>query len=445
MISFNSAGRLASRFNRLIMTGSILLLVIAGSVHGQIKVMNFDRLSIQNATQIAMENNPSLSIASAGYDISNALLRQARSNFYPVIGFTATGSRTEGAFVLNPQFPVREQQYNNYTAVLQVTQLVWDFGRTTSRVEANRNFTQASDFDYKAAVENVIVSVQTAYYTYLETQYVEKVNLETLQQAQEHLRIAQAFFNAGRRAQYDVTKAEVDVANANVSLLRSRNQVQIARLQLENAMGIKNSKDYVVTDSLSAPRFSVSLDSAVAIAIENRSEMKSAQLRLEANRNLVSSTWDQNLPALSVFGSYNWNGFNFPLASRWNAGVTLSVPLFQGFAVSAQVQQNEANVAQASASIEVTKQNIILDVSQNYLALNEAFQRIDASNTLVRSADENLRLATGRYNSGVGSPTEITDAQLLLANARITYIQALYDYNTSMIKLKKSMGTIREK
>lgn len=419
-----------------------LLMLLAADVHGQVKIVKFGRLSLQDAMSMALENNPTVRIATSGYDVSRSLLTQSRSGYFPAINFAASGTYTQGSFVFNPSIPVREQIYRSYTAGFQAQQLIWDFGRTTSRVSANENFVGASAEDYQSSLENVIVGVQTAYYSYLQTQYLVRVNEETLKQTQEHLNVAQAFFKAGRTAQYDVTKAQVDVANAEVNLLRSRNQVQIAKLQLENAIGIQNPGNYVLLDSLKADKFNVSLDSARAIALSNRSELRAANFRVQANKDLLSSTWALNMPVISAVGNYNWNGFGLPLYSLWNAGLNFALPIFQGFYVSAQVQESRANVEQAMAQEDLTRQNAILDVSQNYLAMTEAYQRIGASYTLVQSADENLRLAQGRYNSGVGSPTEITDAQLTLANARITNIQALYDYNISIIRLKKSMGTL---
>jgi outer membrane protein len=185
-----------------------------------------------------------------------------------------------------------------------------------------------------------------------------------------------------------------------------------------------------------------SLDSVKAIAVRNRSELKSLYLKLSASKSLISAAWDQNLPILSITGSYNWSGFNLPLYSRWNAGINFMLPIFQGFAVNAQVQQAEANVEQAQANLEALKQTILLDVEQNYLTLIEAENRIDAANQLVIQAEENFKLAEGRYKSGVGSATEITDAQVTLANAKTSRIQAMYDYLTALIRLKKSMGII---
>lgn len=408
----------------------------------QVKELHLDSLSLQYATRIALEYHPAIKSASANYNLASSNLRLSRSNYFPQIDVTGSASRTEGAFVFNPSFPPRQQQYNNYTAGISVQQTLFDFGRTINSVSANDQFLSASDYSLKAAKEDVIMNVQINYYSYLESQYIEIVNEETLMQAQEHLKIAKAFYKVGSRPQYDVTSAEVEVANANLNLIRAKNQVKIARLQLNNSMGVYIPDEYVTTDSLNAVKENIALDSAKAIAVRNRSELKSSYLVLSANKSLISAAWDENLPILSAYGNYNWSGFNLPLYSRWNAGINFTLPIFQGFYVNALVQKSEANVEQAEADVEALKQSVLLDVEQNYLSLIEAENRIDAAKQLVIQAEENFNLATGRYKSGVGSATEITDAQVSLSNAKTTNIQAVYDYLSALIKLKKSMGTI---
>jgi outer membrane protein len=106
------------------------------------------------------------------------------------------------------------------------------------------------------------------------------------------------------------------------------------------------------------------------------------------------------------------------------------------------MEQSEATADVAQASLDVLTESVVLEAEQNYLSLKEAEERIGASAKFVAQAKENLKLAEGRYNSGVGSPIEITDAQINLSNAQITYIQSLSDYNSSLIRLRRAMGVI---
>lgn len=121
----------------------------------------------------------------------------------------------------------------------------------------------------------------------------------------------------------------------------------------------------------------------------------------------------------------------------------MSLPIFQGFALDAGIDQAKATLKYAEASNDLVIQSLYLDVQQQEFALQEAIESIQASKKLVEQADEALRLAVGRYNSGIGTALETTDAQVALANARITYIQSLYNYNVSYARLERAMGTIK--
>lgn len=359
-----------------------------------------------------------------------------------MLNLSAAGTRTGGASPINPSFPVRILTYNNYVTALSLQQMLYDFGKTSGRVSASENLSDASVADFQSTRDSVIMNVQLAYINFVQAIRLVKVNEEALAQAEEHLKQSKAFYSVGTRPQYDVTTAEVNLANANVSLITGRNLMRIAKLQLENAIGLHSTTRYTVRDSLETPEFTITLDSAKSAAKEFRSILRSAQARYASTRSSVSAARSQYLPTLSLSGGWTWSSFDFPLQSKWNAGVSVSMPIFEGFAISAQVEQAEATVDEAQALLDVLMESVMLQVEQNYLSLKEAEERIDATKKLVTQAKENLKLAEGRYNSGVGSPIEITDAQVTLSNAQITYIQSLADYNSSLIRLRQAMGVI---
>ena len=399
-------------------------------------------LTLSKAVELSLLFHPSLRSAEANVQSSVASVTLARSAYFPMLSVTGSATRTDGAFVFNPAIPPRIQSYNNYTAALNLQQTIYDFGKTGGRVSGTEDLLQASTVDREGTRENVISNVETAYYGVLQVQRVVQVNVETLSQAEAHLVEARAGFSIGTRPQFDVTKSQVDVANANVNLITARNQLRIARLQLETAVGVHASNPYELADSLGVVPFSMSLDSARVIALSSRQDLLSARARVRGSESFVTAAVGQHLPTLSLSGTWNWSGFDFPLQSRWNGGLTLSVPLFQGSAITAQVDQARANLESAEATLALAVQNATLDVEQNYLSLKEAAERIDATAKLIEQANESLKLAEGRYRAGVGSAIEITDAQVTLANARLSNIRALYDYNTSLVGLKRAMGVL---
>lgn len=399
-------------------------------------------LTLNRAVELAIENNPSLKIAEANVRSASGGLTQATASYLPSLSASTTAQRTDGAFVLNPTFPPRNQSYSTYSAGFQANQVVFDFGRTINRVSASSRFADASSLDLDEARATVIANVQIAFFGLVQARQVLRVNERTVDQSSKHLTQAQAFYNVGRRPLFDVTKAEVDLANAKVNLIQARNRLHVANLQLENAIGVHPAKPYIVGDPLTVTPFAMTLDSVKQTAFARRPELQAAQLRVEANRSLVSAAWDQHLPTLSAFGSWTWSNFDFPLFSRWNAGITMTLPLFQGFSVVGQVEQAQAASDAAEANLEVLKESIMLEVAQAYSSLREAEERLDATDKLVEQAEQNLVLAEKQYAAGVGTPLDETDAQLSLSNAHITRIQALYDYSTSLVNLQKAMGVL---
>jgi outer membrane protein TolC len=418
------------------------LLIVSFQLAAQTPEAVPDSLTLAKAVALALENHPSLQAATAGVRAASAVVKQVRANLFPNLSFTASGSHIDGAFVFNPSFPPRQQKYDNYTGGLQLQQLVFDFGRTSGRMSASRHLVQAANDDYYSVRDQVATNVQLAYFSVISAQRVVQVNEEAVAQADKHLQRAKAFYSVGRRPQIDVTKSEVDLANADVNLIRARNQLRVARVELENAMGVRHGSTFAVADTFQVRSFTMSLDSAKARAMVERPELRAARARVQSTQSLVSAAWRQHLPSLSATGSITWNGFDFPLASRWSAGATLSFPLFQGFAVVAQVEQAQAGLDAAQANTTVLSEGILLDVEENYLTLREAEERIGATRKLVAQAEENLKITEARYNSGVGSAIEITDAQVVLSNARITNIQALFDYNGSLVRLRRAMGRV---
>jgi len=429
--------------NRLVSTAvstGLAIVTFISATPAQQGPPHLDSLSIRRAVELALEHHPSLRAAEASVRSSSASLTQARSTYYPSLNISASASRTDGAFVFNPSIEPRIQTYNSYSAALQLQQTLYDFGRTGGRVSANDSFLEASMLDSQSARDLVVMNVQLAYFILAQAQRVVDVNELAVESATKHLVQAKAFYTVGRRALFDVTKAEVDLANANVNLIKARNDLRLGRVQLENVMGIHPAGGYALTDTLSITPFSMTLDSAKGLAFSRRPELRSAQIRVEANQSLASSSWSQHLPTLSAFGTWTWSAFGFPLFSRWNAGVTLTVPVFQGFAVSGQVEQAEANADAARASLDELRESVILEVEQNYLVVKESAERIAAAAKLVEQAEQNLNLSERQYTAGVGTAIEATDAQLTLSNARITYIQAMYDYNSSLVRLRRAIG-----
>ncbi len=416
----------------------VVMLFLGGSTFAQ-----QDTLTIEKCIDIALKNNPQLRIAENSYELSSSNLTGVRSALFPQISLQSSFAKNGGTFFFGPT--ARPADYENYAVGFQAQQLVFDFGKTFSRVSATADLKNASLQDLISAKQNLILNTYLAYFSYLQAERIQKVNLESLLQAKEHLDQAEKFYEVGKKPQFDVLKAKTDEANAKVNLITSQNNLIVSKLQLENVLNTKLGDNFQLKDNLELSKDTVSLDNAMRISYLNRPELIGGKYRVEANKSFVTSAWTANLPTISATGGYTWRGYalNQNFLNSWNIGLSFSLPLFQGFALDAGIDQAKANLNIAEAQYDYSLQTVNLDVQQQYASVKLALAKIDATKSLVQQAEEAFKLAEARYKEEVGSPIEITDAQVTLLNAQMTHIQSLYDYQVAYVRLQKAMGVLR--
>ncbi len=426
---------------RFLMAPILATVFFGQSIVAQVPSVQTDSLSLERAIAIALEHQPLMRAAEASTRSAAGSVTQAQAAYYPSVVASGNVTRTDGVFVFNPSIPPKGQTYNNYTTGLQFQGNIFDFGKTIERVAASNKFLDAANAGYDSTRDEVILSVQLAYFGLIQAEQVAIVNQEAVDQAEQHLKQAKANYTVGIRPQLDVTKAEVDLANAKVNLIRAVNQVRLSKLGLENAMGVRSTGKYRIQHGFNVEPMNMSLDSIKSVTMVQRPELIAARSLVDANASLASAAWNQHLPTLSYTSGWNWSNFDpSPLFRRWTAGLTFSFPVFDGLAISSQVEQARANTDLARAGLELLNESVLLEVERNYLGLKEADEEITASTKLLEQAEENLNLAERQYAAGVGTELDVSDAQLSLSNARITKIQSLFDYNIALVRLKRAMG-----
>jgi outer membrane protein TolC len=182
------------------------------------------------------------------------------------------------------------------------------------------------------------------------------------------------------------------------------------------------------------------MEEALASAYSNRPDLKSIVARKAAALESERLARKQYLPLIYGTASYEQGNDEFPLQEGWGVGVNLAVPIFNGFETKHRVAEARAVKAVLQANEESLRQSIILEVQQAYLGLQEVEDSVSTSELLVRQAQESSEIAQGRYDAGVGSPIEVTDAQVTYVNARQNYIETLYQYQIARESLQKAMG-----
>jgi outer membrane protein TolC len=258
---------------------------------------------------------------------------------------------------------------------------------------------------------------------------------------QDQLDQARGFFDAGVKSKYDVTSAEVNLSNARLAQIRAENSVQIARVTLKNAIGSPDQSDFSIVDTLAFHKYPVTFDDAVQRAYTNRPDLQSTLARKEAFKEAVSLARTGYYPTLTGNANINRTDSEYPPEkSGWSAGVTLNFPLFSGFLTNYQVKEAKENLNVQNANEETLRQSILLDVQQAYLNLSALEDGVVVAELTVRQAQENYEIVNGRYNAGVGSPLDVTNALVVLSNAKTNYIAALANYKIAEAALLKAMG-----
>jgi TolC family type I secretion outer membrane protein len=403
-------------------------------------------LSLPAAVDLALKLNPALRSGGEARRAAQARVPQAQSGYYPRLD--ATGSLSSSK--VSSSSLDRTSRSDSTAVVLQGRQLLYDFGKTSALVDEARAGVRVSDAELERIREVVVLNVRQSYFTLLQARRLTGVADAAVSRAELNLRSARGFFEVGTRPKSDVTRAEVEVANARVGQIRARNSVRLAEVSLVTAIGLEAQRSIEVEDILEYEP--VPLDPAAFLteALKNRPELSQARARLEAARAQLGGARAGFWPDLNVNGSYGTSSGDalvgvdgFTTASfgeTWSISATLSWNLFQGFFTTNKVRETTALVEVARANYDAFELQVRLEVEQTYIALVEAAERIVATAKAVESATENLRLSQGRYDAGVGTILDLTEAQLALTNAEADQIRALTDYKLGLAALDRAVG-----
>jgi outer membrane protein TolC len=218
-------------------------------------------------------------------------------------------------------------------------------------------------------------------------------------------------------------------------------------MALNNSMGIDPEGRIEIEDSLTTWPAIPSLEKVKAEALENRPDLGKVESDIAAAAALIKAEEANYLPAIALNGSYNWvNGttemgiFKGDVRNSWNAGIALSLPLYEGGLTSGKVSEAKSNLQALEAQRDMLRQTILIDVCQYYADMESARVRIGVMERSLQKAAENLAIAQGRYEEGVGPYIEVTDAHVVSIKAEMDYVQSLYDFQLAAAMLLRAVG-----
>jgi outer membrane protein len=416
-------------------------------------------LHLDDVVQIALKSQPLVHEARAQTEGAIGTAEQARSGLLPQVTGSALYERayssagaTPGATSTSTQTTVggtaaqslgAASWHNLFYLSANANQLLWDFNQTPDKFRAaNRNVDSFRATEHTTELQ-VLLTVRRAFFTARADKDLVTVADETVKNEEKHVVQVKGFVAAGTQPEIALATELTNLANDKVALITAQNNYEIAKAQLNQSMGIVAGTDYdVAADGLPVIAGEDGPDERlVDDALKARPELVSLQKQVEADELTIRSDKGAYGPTLSALASAGASGVQLDsLTPSWAIGAQLLWPIFQGGITKGVVHTAEANLSYADAALEAEKLQVRFDVEQAVLTLRATKVAIEASREALVNAREQLRLAEGRYQSGVGSIIELGDAQIAATNAAAQVVQADFNLATARAQLLTALG-----
>ncbi|MFO7979683.1 MAG: TolC family protein [Candidatus Aminicenantes bacterium] len=407
----------------------------AGTENETVKV-----LSLEECISLAVSSNPAF--LSSAYTVEESRLKtiEARSSFYPSVNLNA------GADV----YTYRQDEergksgaYSQYNAGITAQYYFYQGGKKIAVYDAAESAFQAASYQHEGGFQDLVLNVSQAYYRFLQSLHMEKAALQALDRAEYYLEFAQARFEAGVVSRSDILKAEVERSNAELSLIRARNNRLFASGMLNVFLGRDVHLPIQVRDDLekSEQKGSLEFEPLLSRALENRPEAKKMEAQIAAQESDIRIARSNFYPWISADTGVNLSGLSTSgTRGGWFAGISLSLPVFTGFANQARTAQEKTALSALEKQRLTLEHEIGQEVWNAYLDLKESEERIDNTAVLLVSARENLAIAEEEYREGIGSMIEVIDAETALVAAEESQIEAFADFKIALAVIDRVVG-----
>lgn len=402
-------------------------------------VENIIDVTLDDCLRLALGNNPKIQSAMQDVFASDARLKQVWSNYFPEFSWQSGYSRIR-QLQLSDVF--RENLIYNYWVLGQISasQLLYDFGITQNQAAIRRCDLKGYKIILTGVVNEVVYDVKDAYYTLLLSLESKRITEENIKEYEKFYEQAKGYYLAGVKPKVDITIAQVNLSNSKLALIQAEHNVYISMARLNNAIGIPHTIKYNIQDKLKFESCDISLSKAIEICEKSRPEFELADIKTEQalqNYKLVKKSW---FPQFITQGQFEVGGRHPDSNYGYTLGAYINFPVINGMELKYKLREASALYQKEQSNSKNTKNALYYEVQNSYYTLDEKKNKLPVAYLSMKQAKENFELSEGRYSAGVGNPTELNDAQIQYKNARLTYYQTLYEYNSAKANLEKSVG-----
>ena len=406
-------------------------------------------LPLRDALVLALANNKSLRAAKQAREASRGRLWTSYSAALPKVEVSASYTRLDSV----PSFTVGGTAValgskDNYQFTATVEQPLFRGGSIPAAIRAARVFDLLSYEEVRGSVQEVVFTVAQAYFEILLAQHLVAVSDDAVTSAQAHLEDVKRKRTHGAASDFDVLRAETELALFRAEQIRRKNRVHIANTALLKAMGVSQESKVALADRLLFRRMDPALVKAVQIAYENRPDLAQAELDVRLREEAVRDARSKFLPNLDAnytrilarpnptsTNDNNWG-------DDWNAGLVASFTIFDGFQREGEMIEARAEHKRARLRLVDAEEQAVFEIQRAILNIQDAEEAVESQQMNLRRAKEGLRLAKVGYREGVNTEIEVIDARAAYTDAQSLYYEAVHRHVTAKLDLQRAMGVL---
>jgi outer membrane protein TolC len=444
-------------FTAILLSAAACLPVVASSAQQE----KPSSLTLQQAVNIALEKNPLRKAALADTKAASADVREARSFLMPRITFSETATRgNDPVYVFGGE--LRQQRFTAADLALNKLNSPVPFGNFATRfggswnlfdsfaswhgIERAKQMTEAAGQQLDRTDQEIVFRVVRTYYQVLLAAKQLEVAEQAVKTAQAIMDRSKTRFDSGLAVQSDLLTAKVRMAARQQETIRARNNLEMARAELNTAMGIPLDAPAQPSEALAEHALPVpALQEVEKQALVNRPDLKRVQSEEAAQRQSVAMAKSAFGPRVNAFAGWEMDNPTFVAgggSNNWLGGIEVQFDIFQGGAKRAELSRQRALEEKVAALKQVATDGVRLDVRRAYYNLDSARQELDVARAAIAQAQESLRINQDRYDSGLTTITDLLGAEETTRRSQTDYWEAVYRFHTSYADLELASGSL---
>ena len=406
---------------------------------------NASRLTVLDAEQMAIKNNPRVTVGHLLTLAQHQVVRESRSAELPTATASLTGVEAEEATRISAGSLTASRLFEHAGAGAGFTQLITDFGRTGNLVASSKLREKAQNAGALATVEDIVLATDQAFYDALQAQALLRVAQQNVDTRQTTDNQVSSMTRSKLKSTLDLSFADVNLSQAKVLLLDAQDNAQATMAVLDSVLGLDHEVRYHLVEStepLNAPP--PDPEQLTQVALQQRPDLQALNYGQQADVKFSHAQRDQLLPSITAAGTAGIVPVRPDLyyTNNWwgGIGVNVNIPVFNGFLYTSQAKEATYRAQAASEQARDLRDVIVRDVHTSWLAANTAYQRVAVTAQLLNQANLALGLAQTRYKLGLSSIVELSQAQYQQTDAAIGNTDAIYQYRLSLATLNYEIG-----